>query len=141
MVLQRTFSSFPAGWPGAALLLLRIVVGGSAIIEATLSVAPTHPLLNLIARAVIGLSGLSLIIGLLTPIASGTVALVGGILLVCISPAFFNLVDSHMALFELVVMASALLILGPGATSFDAILFGRREVMIRSAQKRDNASE
>ena len=130
MHLQRTFSSFPPGWAGAALLVLRVVVGVSAMAEAVLAVAAAHSLLDLTTGSLAALAGLALVFGFLTPIASALIAAAGAAILVSMHSAGLHLLDSSMALFELVVMAAALAILGPGATSFDARLFGRREVTI-----------
>jgi hypothetical protein len=135
MVLQRTFSSFPSGWAGAALLVLRMVVGLTAITEAFLSMGGAHPLVNVAIRSLVVLAGLALVLGFLTPIASTFIASTGAVLLVCTCAAVLHLLAAPMALFELVMMTLVLAILGPGATSFDARLFGRREVKI--AGKRD----
>jgi hypothetical protein len=40
-----------------------------------------------------------------------------------------------MSAFEFVLMSAVLVILGPGAISLDARLFGRREVAIRRASR------
>ena len=53
----------------------------------------------------------------------------------CIPPAEFLLFNSRMAAFEFVVMSAVLVILGPGAISLDARLFGRREVAIRRGSR------
>jgi hypothetical protein len=41
-----------------------------------------------------------------------------------------QLLDTGIALFEFIVMAATLAVVGPGAASVDALLFGRREVTI-----------
>jgi hypothetical protein len=138
MVLQRTFSSFPAGWAGTALLVLRVVVGASAIAESFLAIAVAHPLLALVIRSLVVVAGLALMLGFLTPIASTLIASVGAAMLVCTCAAVLHLLDAPMALFELVVMGAALAILGPGATSFDARLYGRREVRIGKKHRPDD---
>ena len=46
MVLQRAFSSFPSGCPGAALLLLRLAVGGIASLQASIIVATAQAASN-----------------------------------------------------------------------------------------------
>jgi hypothetical protein len=46
MALQRTFSGFPTGYPGFALLLLRLVVGGAASSQAWLLIAGNHGAVN-----------------------------------------------------------------------------------------------
>jgi hypothetical protein len=129
--LQRTFATFPAGWVGAALLVLRVSVGASAILEVGLALVGGHLLFNLAAAFVAVFMGLALIIGLLTPVVSAVLAAGGAAILLGLHAAVLRLLDSRMALFEFVVMAAVVVILGPGATSIDAHLFGRREVVIR----------
>ena len=128
--MQRTFATFPAGWVGAALLVLRVSVGASAILEVGLAVIGGHSLLNLAAASVAVPAGLALIIGLLTPVVSAVLAAGGAAILLGLHSVVLRLFDSRMALFEFVVMAAVVVILGPGATSIDAHLFGRREVAI-----------
>ncbi len=141
MSLQRTFSSFPSGWAGAALLVLRVVVGASATLQAGLLIAGGHPVrVATVAAISMAIAGLALMIGFLTPIASVLVCLGGaGIMLTCIPPAPLLLFDSRMAVFEFVVMSAALVILGPGAISLDARLYGRREVAIREAPRQNDS--
>lgn len=69
-------------------------------------------------------------LGFLTPIVSTIIAAAGASILVCLHADVLHLLDSRMALFEFVMMAITIAILGPGATSIDARLFGRREVAI-----------
>jgi len=70
--MQRTFSSFPSGWAGAALLVLRLVVGASATLEAGLTIAHNHTPAHMatIAAGTAAIAGVALIIGFLTPITS-----------------------------------------------------------------------
>jgi uncharacterized membrane protein YphA (DoxX/SURF4 family) len=134
MRLQRTFSSFPSGSPGYALLLLRLVVGASAAIQSGLMVASVHPTLSMttVAAVSFGVAGLTVIVGFLTPIASLLACLGGAWVMMTYSLGEPKLLfDSRMAQFEFLVIALALAILGPGAISLDARLFGRREVTIR----------
>jgi uncharacterized membrane protein YphA (DoxX/SURF4 family) len=133
--MQRAFTSFPSGWAGAALLVLRVVVGTAAIVEAALSGSGSHSLPIWVAAASAVLAGLALVVGFLTPIASALLAAEGALILLYAHAAGLQLLGSRMALFELVVMAAALAILGPGAASIDARLFGRREVAIRSERR------
>jgi uncharacterized membrane protein YphA (DoxX/SURF4 family) len=135
--VQRTFSSFPSGWAGAALLVLRLVVGASATFEAGLTIARNYTPIHMatIAAASVAIAGVSLIIGFLTPIVSLFVCLTGAVIMGIIPPAALLLINSTMAEFEFVVMSAVLIILGPGAISVDARLFGRREVAIRRASR------
>ncbi len=134
--LQRAFSSFPSGSVGIALLVLRVVVGACAAIEAGSVLTGSHAAVRLatIAAAAMVIAGLALIVGLLTPIASALLCVGGtGIMLTCVPPAPLLLFDSEMAVFEFVVMSAALVALGPGGISLDAHLFGRRRVVLREA--------
>jgi uncharacterized membrane protein YphA (DoxX/SURF4 family) len=135
--VQRTFSSFPSGWAGAALLVLRLAVGASATFEAGVTIARNHGPLHMatIAAASVAITGVALIIGFLTPIASLFLCLTGAVITGIIPPAALVLFNSTMAAFEFAVMSAALVILGPGAISVDARLFGRREVAIPRASR------
>ena len=73
MALQRTFSGFPSGYPGLALLLLRLGVGGAS--ESASMRCSSPPTMSgdasVTGRSLTGLRhGLALIIGFMTPIAS-----------------------------------------------------------------------
>jgi uncharacterized membrane protein YphA (DoxX/SURF4 family) len=128
--LQRLFSAFPDGWPGLGLLLLRIVVGVTAAVQ-----GGTHLItvanLTLGAWVIAGLaiaSGAAVLIGLLTPFTG--VALGVSILLFWFpSPAAGLFLDKTAALL-IMTDAIAIALLGPGAFSVDARIFGRREVLI-----------
>jgi uncharacterized membrane protein YphA (DoxX/SURF4 family) len=132
MALQRTFSGFPAGGPGLALLLLRLVVGGAASSQAWLLIAANHGANTSVVIALMAfVAGLALIIGVVTPIAS--VLLSGGGLLFAIDPSVSGhllLFESGMARLEFIVMSAALISLGPGALSLDARMYGRREIEV-----------
>jgi hypothetical protein len=139
MFLQRTFSSFPSGAAGIALLVLRLVVGGLSSLQAGLLIGGSHAIgiLATLAAIPIAIAGSVLMIGFLTPIMSVLVCLAeAGILLTCPHMPLL-LFDSRMAAFEFVVMSAVLVVLGPGAISLDARLFGRREVVIREPPRPD----
>jgi uncharacterized membrane protein YphA (DoxX/SURF4 family) len=131
MALQRTFSGFPTGQPGLALLFLRLAVGGATSSQAWLVLTANDGAAN--TSVAIGLlalvSGLALVIGYMTPIASLLLS-AGGLLLTVDSSVTGHLLlfQSGMARLEFIVMSVALILLGPGALSLDARLYGRREV-------------
>ena len=133
MILQRTFSGFPTGFPGFALLLLRVVVGGAASSQAWLLISANHGAVNtsLVIALLAFVTGLALIIGLMTPIASVLLS-AGGLLLTVGSsvPGHLLLFESGMARLEFTVMSAALISLGPGGLSLDARLYGRREIEV-----------
>jgi len=137
--LWRTFSRFPSGWAGIALLVLRLTAGTSATLEATFYLAGQHSPVVLVLAAAATLAGVALVLGFMTPVASALLAALGVVLLAAFGDTPSRLFDSRMALFEFVAIAAALVILGPGSTSVDARLFGLREVSI-SGKKRPEDS-
>jgi uncharacterized membrane protein YphA (DoxX/SURF4 family) len=132
------FPTFPSGWPGVGLLLLRLTLGltigayGAAYLAEWRHLGYVTWTVGLLAVA----GGLSLLIGYLTPF---TGALAG---LTTVSSAFSwfpapnsNLFDTGLATALATVIAVAIICLGPGAFSLDARLFGRREIVIPSSSR------
>jgi len=120
--VQRLFSMFPPGAPGIGLLILRISVVATFVLIAAnqTGVSSIHPLFIGVL-----LIGLCLAIGFLTPYLS---------LVVCVY-AVVNLfgASAHLDvlfLASLLLNSAALALLGPGAYSVDARLFGRRVVVV-----------
>jgi hypothetical protein len=127
------FSTFPGGWPGAGLLLLRAAVGVTTIIQGGLYLAEPGTLT--FGTGTVGLvatvSGALLLSGFLTPVA-GVLVVLGtlGITLGWLPAAIRNLFDTALAAVFAAIMSAAIALLGPGAFSIDARLFGRREIII-----------
>jgi uncharacterized membrane protein YphA (DoxX/SURF4 family) len=127
--LHRLFSTFPDGSQGFGLLLLRAAIGVAAIFGGVAA-------LDSLAGGLAVLSGVSLLIGLLTPVASSLVAL--GAILLSISSLSLPVagqLDSRPLTILVSIVAVAVTILGPGALSLDARLFGRREIIIPRAPR------
>jgi uncharacterized membrane protein YphA (DoxX/SURF4 family) len=131
--LQRLFSTFPDSWPGAALLLLRVIVGVLAIIQGYLYLARADKWTPgvLLPSGLLLITGLCLLVGFLTPVVSALAGLgcIGSLISVFPPPAY-NLFDGPVVSLEMIVMVVSLAVLGPGAFSLDARLFGRREIVI-----------
>jgi uncharacterized membrane protein YphA (DoxX/SURF4 family) len=130
--VQRYFSTFPGSWPGVGLLLLRVVVGGAAstqgVVYLTQATEPTT--LTWTAGGLAVVSGVALVTGFLTP-ASGVVAGLTTLFMVATwTPPGASVLIDRLATFILIVDAAALALLGPGALSLDARLFGRREIIL-----------
>jgi putative oxidoreductase len=121
--VQRLFSTFPEGWPGAGLLFLRVAAAIPAVQHGVAGLLTTpvvsHIVLQLMATAAASL----LLVGLSTPIA--------GVLL-AVAEIVLSLSHSHdpWEHFLLGALGAALAMLGPGAWSVDARLFGRKRIQI-----------
>jgi uncharacterized membrane protein YphA (DoxX/SURF4 family) len=122
------------------LLLLRSVIALSVLVQGGLyfregGSAPATWLAGLAAL----LSGAFLLIGFLTPIAGIAVGLGAiGVRLSLLGAGAPTLFDSRSAIAFAVTMLIAIVLLGPGAFSLDARVFGRREIII---PRRISASE
>ena len=114
--MQKLFSMFPRGAPGLALVLLRLFV--SAELGAGAFIALSEP--NRILAAALLACALAICVGIATPIAAILAALIETIGL----NSHFSQVAVHA--FAPIVIGIALALLGPGAYSIDARLFGRR---------------
>ena len=129
--LQRYFSTFPAGLPGIGLLLLRVSLGVSAAAPAAAHLCSRDGGAGAFSVAVLaGVCGVALAVGLLTPLAGTVVAaatLAGG---AGANPSLLATV------WPIAAAAVAMALLGPGAYSIDARLFGRREIVISHAPRR-----
>ena len=121
--MQRLFSTFARGWPGAGLLAQRVIAAALLFYCAIAQIShPTHAqctVLQMIAAA----GGLLLLLGLWTPLA-GMIVAISELAIVISHPAHpgMNVV--------LATFGATLAMIGPGACSIDARLFGRKEVRI-----------
>jgi uncharacterized membrane protein YphA (DoxX/SURF4 family) len=132
MALQRTFSGFPSGCPGFALLLLRFGVGGTSGLQSVFLIAATHHAVgSTLAAALVIITSLALVVGLMTPIATAVLCLGGIVATIDLGiVGYMPLFESAFSRLEFIVMSAALICLGPGAFSLDARLYGRREIEV-----------
>lgn len=136
--MQKLFSAFPEGAPGIALLLIRLAVSlrlGIPGLQATIS-AKHFITLQSSFGVLETVSGLAIALGLLTPIMSAFAVIS------CIATSASWLVAGSpllswagIATADLTIMSIALMLLGPGGLSLDAIFFGRRNVIIPDAKR------
>ncbi len=127
--MHRFFSNFPRGHAGVGLLLLRAAVGITAILHGATGLSDNlhHNVAGWGAASLAVAGGASLVAGFLTPFA-GAMILIGAVGTVLASD-----IESPDIQVLVAVLAVAVILLGPGATSLDARLFGRREIIIPRA--------
>ena len=126
--MRRLFASFPNGLPGAGLLLLRLALAGGLFADATVRFHKADTSAVLLAVGEI-LTGVLLLVGLWTALVA--------ILACVLQLGMLALTDEAIELHLLrAAIGLCLAVLGPGARSVDARLFGRRRVEIRNL--RDN---
>jgi uncharacterized membrane protein YphA (DoxX/SURF4 family) len=119
--MQRLFSMFPSGAPGLALLGLRLLT----IVWLHLDGAARFALSpHWLALILVEVCSLALLIGVFTPFATGIAGVTRAIDLF-VGGAFPSVLGA-IAVAHFVI----LLILGPGAYSVDARLFGRRVTVL-----------
>jgi len=124
-VVQRLFSTFAGGWPGAGLLLLRLLTGTTLIYSGLSEIREGSPPLCVALQAVGVAAGIALLVGFFTPVAG---------LLATFAKAWITIwrFSSHsgdpwMALIQ-AILAVVLAMIGPGAWSIDARRFGRKRI-------------
>jgi len=141
--MQRLFSTFPDGRPGAGLLLLRVALGGWFVLVSRtyLAHAGQGGWWRLAVGLLAGASGASLLIGFLTPL--GVLAGLVTIGLAWWWPPLGSPVrlDEMLAVLSAVIAAVSVFLLGPGALSLDARLFGRREISIPPDRNRQSPED
>jgi uncharacterized membrane protein YphA (DoxX/SURF4 family) len=124
-ILQRLFSTFANGWPGIGLLLLRLLTAVVLIHFGIASVLEAAPLAIIVLQIIGAGAGILLLVGLWTPVAG----VLAGIVKVWIA---FSRVLSHSGdpwiPIAQAVLGVALAMVGPGAWSVDARLFGRKRI-------------
>jgi hypothetical protein len=121
--LQRLFSTFPDGWPGFGLLLLRLGGGIALVCLAIGGFLAVREPVNISRDLVAGIAGVFLATGLWTPVMGTLIAL--DELWIALS-GYSSQRNGPWIHILLAVLTAGVAMLGPGAWSIDARLFGRK---------------
>ena len=119
--MRRLFSNFASGWPAIGLLLIRIVAGTALIIDGVMKIHAGEPLLPMLLGVLAIGDGAMLVAGLWTPLAGLLAATVSAV----------DIVFRHQNPYPgilLAAMGAGLALVGPGALSIDAWIFGLRKI-------------
>ena len=121
IVLQRLFSTFASGWPGIGLLLQRILTAILLVRFGIMDFVGTPFSLSTTPQIIASCVGLFLLVGLWTPIM-GTLI---GVIEIWLAMTHLN--EPWISIVLATLGATAAMI-GPGAWSIDARLFGRKHI-------------
>ena len=119
--MQRLFSTFANGLPGLGLMLQRLVTAAILVYGAVAHLNATPQITSLGPQLIDAGMGILLLVGLWTPVVGAMVA--GRELWIMFSSGG----DPWMPL-VLATLGVTLAMIGPGAWSIDARLFGRRQI-------------
>lgn len=123
--MQRLFSNFASGWAGAGLLVQRLLVGTLLIRDALPQTGGSHAVTCRVAQVV---AAVLLVMGLGTPLVGTAVVPIEIWIALSIATDLWSA-------FVISVLAATLAMIGPGAWSIDARLFGRKHVEVDNPGK------
>jgi putative oxidoreductase len=119
--LQRLFSTFANGWPGRGLLMQRLLTGAALFYSVIAFLDKDPPLLSTAPHIIGAGAGIFLVLGLWTPVM-GTVVAIAELWI-----AFAGLGNPLIPIL-VATLGATLAMIGPGAWSVDAKLFGRKHI-------------
>ena len=119
--MQRLFSTFANGWPGAGLLFQRGLGGGLLVYYGIFHALKRPEEISTIPEVTGAVAGLFLVVGLWTPIV-GIVAAAAELWVI--------LAGRYEPVIALMLgtLSATIAMIGPGAWSIDARIFGRKHI-------------
>jgi hypothetical protein len=132
-ILQRLFSTFPNSWPGVGLLLLRLSLAITLLYLAISRVSDPSDTIVLAQNLVSAVVSIFLLAGLWTPLAGALLALIEFWIAFSRYSSAGEEAWTHIFL---AIQAVSVTMLGPGAWSIDARLFGRKRFDIDGTRGR-----
>ena len=123
--MQKLFSGFADGWPGTGLLLLRLLTGAALIHFGIVGILASPPLTTVVLQIIGMVAGVLLLVGLWTPLV-GALAIIVKVS-IALSRYFTHSGDPWIPILQ-AILSAVLVMVGPGAWSIDARLFGRKRI-------------
>ena len=121
VALQRLFSTFADGWPGGGLLLQRLLTGTILLYCGITHLGKASQFVPITPHVIGAGAGILLLVGLWTPVGGALVTIVElWIVLLRVGDPLVPLM--------LAILGGTLAMIGPGAWSIDARLFGRKHI-------------
>jgi uncharacterized membrane protein YphA (DoxX/SURF4 family) len=128
--VRRLFSTFADGTPGVGLLLMRLSAGMAMVVQGFSELLAGPPLEAILFQALSVCLGILLLAGLWTPVV-GTLVAAESLWIVFSSEHPWHWI-------MLATLGAALALIGPGAWSIDAHLFGWKRLEIRDRKGPDS---
>jgi len=119
--MQRLFSTFAEGWPGAGLLLQRVLTSTILLYCVASHLLENARLATGVPYLIVAIAGVFLFLGLWTPLAGITITIVG-------VWVFFACSAHSLTAIIVAVLGATLAMIGPGMWSIDARLYGRKHL-------------
>ena len=119
--LRRLFSTFAHGWPGAGLLLLRLVIAVALLYQVIFALPIGHSLQSAVIAILTGIVAVLLLLGAWTPISATLAAPIE------LRNAFARADNPWMCLL-LGALGISIAMIGPGAWSVDARRYGWKRI-------------
>ena len=120
-LLRRLFSTFAHGWPGAGLLLLRLVTAAALVYQAIDTLPTGHSLPSAVIAILTAIVAILLLVGVWTPISGALTAPIE-------LRNIFARADNPWMCVLLGALGISIAMIGPGAWSADARRYGWKRI-------------
>jgi putative oxidoreductase len=114
---ETTFSTFAHGWPGAGLLLLRLLIAVALVYQVSVTLPTGQTLQSALVAIVTAIVAILLLVGVWTPITGTLTAPIE-------VRNIFARADNPLMCVLLGVLGISIAMIGPGAWSLDARRYG-----------------
>ena len=119
--LRRLFSTFAHGWPGAGLLLLRLVIAVALVYQVSVTLLNGHTLESALTEILTAIVAILLLVGMWTPITGTLTAPIE-------LRNIFARADNPWMCVLLGALGISIAMIGPGAWSVDARRYGWKRI-------------